>query len=511
MKFDNIVLYEKNQTRVLRKNERPAVSNVACIKLEPAFVINNTLAKVQLKLSDCQVLWEKTFYISRETLAIFIPCYSPVPGEMSVNVDVDGAMPYEILIQVRGTATLLEAASWCALNETTFLRRRQELQSLPFDLMLHEASRHADICVRSLIMITGSVGKTSTKEVLAEALKDTCVVKSTDSWNFPHELCAFIVQHGDIAEDIVLEASVCPHLKELSQALKPKVVVFTHLGFAHTGTIEGLKEIALKKMGLLAGLKPDGAVIYNADVKYLSNHVESAIKLYKNTSRVFAVTTKNTSEGNVHFDILQVGDSWRLKLISSIPFLKDFCGEEFSVPLSVQPINAALAYCSYRAIGKNSKFEINTGLFTVPFRFEMVNLGPLLFINDAYNANPISMSAFLSLFKNTTSSRKHTVLVLGEMLELGEAFEKAHVDALNLAIAAAGKVIAFGEAYKSAALLLNVKENQVTVVSSLTHLQNKVDEIIKNVDAIGFKGSYKTGILTVAIRTFKKLRIDADL
>ncbi len=272
------------------------------------------------------------------------------------------------------------------------------------------------------VCITGSSGKTTTKEMVVSVLKEKYNVVYTQG-NFNSEtglpLSVFNIRKEHEAGVFEMGMNRRDEIKEISAVLKAKYAVITNIGTAHIGILGNRENIAAEKKHSFDWLGKDGcAFIPDGDdfKDFLSKDVEGK-KVYYGS-----YVPKDVS--GVSF----VGD----KGVSGTVFELD--GEEIflKIPGFYNYNNALSAVALGKELGLTAK-QIKAGLeklSSVSGRMEAVNLAlkngkRISLIKDCYNANPDSMKCALDFVK-TVSNVTQKIYVLGDMLELGEESKIAH-------------------------------------------------------------------------------------
>ncbi len=267
-----------------------------------------------------------------------------------------------------------------------------------------------------VVAITGSVGKTSTKDMIASVVAQQYhVVKTQGNYNNEIGLPLTILQLKDHTA-MVVEMGM-NHLREiatLTNIAKPTIAVITNVGTAHIGNLHSRENILKAKLEIVEGLAKEGILVINNDNDMLHDwqvqpNIEQSICTYgiHENSQIMPETVILGEESS---DILVEGCSIHVPI----------AGEHF----------VSNSLCAI-AIGKQlgiSMEKIKTGIETFELskqRMEKVQspVGATI-INDAYNANFDSMKASLQYLANLSNTRK--IAVLGDMLELGEFSRELH-------------------------------------------------------------------------------------
>lgn len=269
-----------------------------------------------------------------------------------------------------------------------------------------------------VIVITGSNGKTTTKELLGNILnKFFPTLVNYASWNNQIGLPLTLLQLEPVHRYCVLEMGTNHpgEIASLSRIAQPQMVIFTNIGRTHLeffGTTEGVFK---EKISVLEFLPPDGEVIYNADDRLLGSFSFP----FKKTG--FGIEQKTDFQAN---EISEENGKTN--------FLLHYAKEK--IPVSLPLLGKFNVYNTLAAIAasfsKNADLEkiIQTleSFTPLPGRMNVLRLsnGAIL-IDDTYNANPDSMRQALAWFFDTYSGEEK-IIVLGDMLELGGVSEKEH-------------------------------------------------------------------------------------
>jgi UDP-N-acetylmuramoyl-tripeptide--D-alanyl-D-alanine ligase len=270
-----------------------------------------------------------------------------------------------------------------------------------------------------VVGITGSNGKTTTKQMVAAVLKTRDKGLSTaGNYNSQIGLPIMLSRLADDDRWMVLEmgASAPGHIASLCDIARPTVGILTSIGPAHLATFGSLKRIAETKWELMEALPEDGAAIVPWGVPELEPHVRS----YK--KRIVFVG-ENTS-CPIRASQVEVGERVRFRLHVG----SDSESVTLPLPGRYNVVNALAAAAAGWVLGIKIT-DIVRGLesFEAPrMRMEVSRLpSGAVIVNDAYNANPASMAqAVHSLIESYPDRRR--ILVLGSMLELGPDSDRYH-------------------------------------------------------------------------------------
>lgn len=272
-----------------------------------------------------------------------------------------------------------------------------------------------------VVGVTGSVGKTSTKDIIASVIsKKYNTLKTEGNFNSDIGLPLTILRLKEEHEAAVIEMGM-NHQGEidyLSNIAKPTVSVITNVGTSHIGNLGSRENILKAKLEILNGMKENGVLVYNNDNDMLNNN-KDLFKKYK----------------SIGFGIDNDSDVMALNIdigTNSSSFDVSFNNNKYNINVPVSGkhfvYNALCAICVGREVEIDIK-DIIAGINEFSLtknRMEVDNFKDnITIINDAYNASYDSMKAaleFLGSFKD-----KYKIAVLGDMLELGEFSNELHL------------------------------------------------------------------------------------
>jgi UDP-N-acetylmuramoyl-tripeptide--D-alanyl-D-alanine ligase len=300
---------------------------------------------------------------------------------------------------------------------------------------LGRLARHVvDRIGATVIALTGSQGKTGTKDYLAGVLRQLHgpehVVATTANHNNELGVPLTVLEATSSTTHLVVEmgARGIGHIALLCEIAPPQVAAVLNIGSAHIGEFGGREAIAQAKGEIVAALPPSGTAILNADDAFSLDQAD----------RSAAPTLTFGAAGEVAWRNLTLDPSGRPR------FALQYRGHRAPVALQLsgahQAANAAAAAACAIAVGHDLA-DVASALSAVGegsrWRMEVAERADgLVVINDAYNANPESMRAALEALVAISAGRR-SIAVLGEMRELGEEHDAGH-RAVGLAVAELG-------------------------------------------------------------------------
>lgn len=299
-----------------------------------------------------------------------------------------------------------------------------------------------------IIAVTGSNGKTTTKDMLYGILHQSFrTYKTQGNFNNHIGVPLTILSMPKDTEVLVLEMGM-NHFGELtflSQMAKPDIAIITNIGESHIEYLGSREGIAKAKLEIVNGLRKRGTLILDGDEPLLAD-----IQTY-----AFQIVRCGFSNGN----------NWRItdivESVSGSSFSLNKQKETFNVPVlgrhNVK--NAVLSFAAARILGMDME-KIRIGLEKLSLtklRFERVDgLNGSVLINDCYNASPTSMKASLETLKTLPGFKKR-IAVLGDMYELGKDEEALHKSVAAALGAPLTHVVTIGE--KGAWIADGLREN----------------------------------------------------
>ena len=338
-----------------------------------------------------------------------------------------------------------------------------------------------------VIAITGSVGKTSTKDMIASVLETKYNVLKTEGNNNNNIGMPLTILKLKNHDCMVLEMGM-NHFNEISyltKIAKPTIAVITNIGTAHIGILGSRENILKAKLEILQGLDKDGILFINNDNDLLHKEYNNL----KNKYKVKTFGIENDSDYNAY--------NIKEDITGSIFTIRDNDIEEnIQVNVATRPFiyNSLIGY----ALGKQLNIDTNlikegiSNLKLTSHRLEKkVNKSGVTVIDDTYNASYDSVASALKLL-GKSNSRK--IAILGDMLELGEYSEDIHrkvgkeVVKNNIDI-----LITVGELsiyIKDEAIKKGFNKNNIYSFEKQDDTYNFIKSILKKGDLVLIKGSH---------------------
>lgn len=336
-----------------------------------------------------------------------------------------------------------------------------------------------------VIGITGSVGKTSTKDIISSVMQRKYkVLKTQGNLNNQIGLPLTILSLND-EDALVVEMGMgdLGEIRNLTKIAKPDVAVITNVGTSHIGNLGSRENILKAKLEIIEGLNENGTLIINNDNDMLhmwneKNKMSNVITFGIDEKSDFMAENIKLNENSSNYDIEINGEKNNIEInIGGKHFVyNSLCaiavGTVFG--LSIDEIKKGI-----------EKFELTKS------RMEIIKKDKVTIINDCYNASFDSMKASIEYLKTQTGARK--IAVLGDMLELGNFSCELHEKVGNVV----GKnnidiLVTVGKEAKNIAKTAKtsgIDEKCIFEFDNNTEAIKKLKEIIEDNDIILIKAS----------------------
>jgi UDP-N-acetylmuramoyl-tripeptide--D-alanyl-D-alanine ligase len=383
-------------------------------------------------------------------------------------------------IAIAGAAAAIVNSNWKGKVPENFALIRVKDTLLAYQQL---AANYRKSLKLNVVAITGSNGKTSTKDFAAAVLaRRFRVTKTQANFNNHVGLPRTILEATSQDEVAVWEIGM-NHPGEVAALAKiaaPDVGIITNIGVAHIEFMGSRERIAEEKGALAEAIGAEGTIILNADDPFtqgIAARAHGKVILAGTTAGTIRASEVNQSGSGTDFTILEGAHR---------------CRAQLPVPGLHMVQNALLAVAAGRVFGLSVE-ECAAGLVSAPLtkaRLQVKEIRGVQFLDDSYNANPDSMKAALRTLVELDAEGQR-IAVLGEMRELGDESESRHREVGETAAAlkvdhliAIGNVAAtIAEAAKRAGL-----ENSSTVASTAEAAELLTD-LAESGDLVLIKGS----------------------
>ncbi|MDK2835878.1 MAG: UDP-N-acetylmuramoyl-tripeptide--D-alanyl-D-alanine ligase [Thermosediminibacterales bacterium] len=337
------------------------------------------------------------------------------------------------------------------------------------------------------VAVTGSTGKTTTKDMISAVLRQRFkVLSNIGNYNnligLPLTIFDLNKEHNVCVVEMGMNAF--GEIKKMAKIVRPKYSIITNIGLSHIEKLGSVENILKAKMEILESMDEDDTVFLNAD----DSSLKSIIGQIKQNVVTYGIVNGDIKASKIRFE----GSTATCFDVNISDKVYNF---EIPVPGKHNVYNALAAIAVGIELGIDPE-EIKKGLLLFrpqKMRLEFKKgLRNSIIINDAYNASPDSMRAAIDVLKNVQEG-KRKIAVLGDMLEMGEWAPAAHkqvgrfieenqIDFL-FTVGELGKFIAKG------ALEKGMPEKRVIECDTNEEASKKLESIIEEYDIILIKGS----------------------
>ena len=352
-----------------------------------------------------------------------------------------------------------------------------------------------------IIGITGSVGKTSTKEALyiacSAARKSYCTIKNfNNDLGLPISLASMPMDTKYGVFEIGMNHK--GEIAELTKILKPHLALITKIAKVHIENFKSVEEIALAKGEIFLGMEEAGMAILNGDDKYSS--ILTKLALTQGISDICYFGEKITNGSYIlKYEIGKNENKITAKILEEEIIYK------IKAKGKHQALNTIAVLTATNKLGINLKTAAKSliNFSTIKGRGKLLELTisrkNITLIDDSYNANPTSIEAALKTINeiNNKNNPQRTIAVLGDIVELGKDTKTIHME-LKKPFEASGvnKLITVGPLMEG--LFNSVKQNRKLVhFSDYNKAKESILSFIKDGDCLLFKGSHNTKIYEI--------------
>jgi UDP-N-acetylmuramoyl-tripeptide--D-alanyl-D-alanine ligase len=413
------------------------------------------------------------------------------PGPRRAVVDSREVEPGDLFVGLVGgsadggefAAGALEAGAWGALVGP---QRADELSAraggaalVAADNTLQALQRLAREWRRQLacpvVGITGSTGKTSTKDILRALLAPSLDTHANrQNWNTEIGLPLSILAAERGVEAMVLEMAMRGEgqIAELVEIAEPDVGVIVNVGPVHLELLGTVERVAAAKAELIRDLRPGAACVVPADEPLLDPHLRADLD----------VITFGDG-GNVSLESFEGGLA-KIRARDRRVELELSYGEPYNLRNTLAAVGAA------SALGVTPRGRVEPEFSS--YRGELVELeGGVTVVNDCYNANPMSMRAALDHLANTPAERR--LAILGTMAELGPESRRFHREigehaaelGIDVLVTVGEAALAFGEGFGGETHAVATPEEAGALLEELAQPGDRV--LVKGSRAVGLE------------------------
>ena len=338
--------------------------------------------------------------------------------------------------------------------------------------------------VTTVIAVTGSNGKTTTKRMIDHILSRR-FTGSAGPKSFNNDIGVPLTLLGVMRNDdyVICEiGSNAPgEIRQLSRMTRPNIGVITSIGPTHLEKLGSLQNVAVEKASMLNMLADDALAVVWGD----SDELNHAAKAYDGRMVKFGRTEQCQLRLS---DYRPVGRGCVFEINGRLR-------AELSVTGSHNALNAMAAIAAAQRMGIDpAEAAAELADFAgIPMRLEWIQAGSITVINDAYNANPSSLAAAGEVLSSAEASRR--VLIAGDMLELGEAAEEFHRQAgVQLGRSGVDLLIGVGALGRYIAMGADGGDVETLSFDSVEDLSAEIVDLLEPGDTVLVKGSRSMGM-----------------
>jgi len=335
-----------------------------------------------------------------------------------------------------------------------------------------------------VVAVTGSCGKTTTKELITKLLSQDRRVLKTEGTENNHIGLPLTLLRLSSDHDVVIVELGSNHPGEiayLAEITRPTVAVLTNVGPTHLEFFGSLEAVRREKLSLLDALEPSGTAVVPGD--QLEVLLEAKSRLRPGMSLITFGTSGQC--GVQALEVRRAGDAWSIRL-------RDVLGE-CSLPLcgshNVENALAALACAKAIGVRLDAVQHRLADVSPLPMRSQLMRCNGFTLLNDCYNANPLSFARALEVLRDLEVTRR--VVIAGDMLELGPSAPAAHQAIGRLAVqCGVDLLVAVGERADDVAKGASGSDQTHIVTYRTVHeLLPQLHSLIEHGDGILIKGS----------------------
>ncbi len=420
-----------------------------------------------------------------------------------VSIDSRSIHTGELFFAIRGTnhdghdfiAQAVESGAGGIVVEYTYTNLDTVSGNVPVvtvhsshEAMMTLAKKYRETSRARFAAITGSNGKTTTKELavrLVKAVEEHVYGSPGNLNNLYGAPLALLAMPAETKVAIIeMGISTPGEMTRLAQIVQPEVVLITNVGPSHLEFLHTVREVAQAKLELVKAVSQDALVILNADDAVLMTEA----KKIRNRFTTFAIDAKADFKPD-KFEMTDNGTQVSIE------------GHTFRLPLvgKHQVYNLLAAFALFSTLGFSFERDDTSRipLDTAPWRGQIVRSGNITFLADCYNANPDSVKAGLKAYFGTPGGNRR-VVILGDMLELGESAEQYHREVGKLLARQVFDLAVFvGDLSRYAmkeAVICGVAEDKVRHYNNAHECFHAMKEFLSDGDFVYLKGSRGVGL-----------------
>ena len=352
-----------------------------------------------------------------------------------------------------------------------------------------------------VVAVTGSNGKTSTKDLIAACLSAKYnVIKTQANFNNEIGLPKTLLTITPTTDFAVVEIGMrgLGQIRAMKPMAEPETVVITNVGDTHIELLGSIENIARAKSEILENLGPTNHAILNNDDFFVSKMSTGANII------TYGIIKNSAIKGN---NVKISGKDTHFSYKSTLTGIT----QDVAMPLlgehNVMNALAAIAVAEVYGVPDADIAKALHNIVMTGKRQEILHFGDITVINDAYNASPASMEAACKTLQSVVKSqgKGRALAVMSDMLELGKTSEEAHAKVGGY-VSAAGVscLVTYGKEAKAISDAAAKKGVCVFPVSDRIAAAQILKKIVRPFDVVLFKGSHSMAVDKVIDLVFKK-------
>ncbi len=374
-----------------------------------------------------------------------------------------------------------ENGAICTLSEKQVLDKPYLKVESTFQALKDIAEYYRSLFDVKVVAVTGSVGKTTTKEMIYSVLSQKYeVLKSQKNYNneigVPHTL--FELEESHEVAVIEMGMNHFGEISRLSKTARPDICVITNIGHSHVGYLESREGIFRAKTEIFDFMKENGVAFLNGDDDLLytlkSGEFDTSFYGFKEHNDILAKSFEAVGFESSNCVLKTMNESTEIEILS---------------PGRHMVYAAAAAYAVGRYLGLTN-LEIKKGIKefkAVGNRMEIIKTDSLTILNDVYNASPESVKAAVDVL---CIAKGRKVCILGDMFELGESAKELHEEVGEYAASKDVDVlVCAGNLSKNIAEGAKQNKAKVYWFETQADMIEKISNIINDCDTVLVKAS----------------------
>jgi UDP-N-acetylmuramoyl-tripeptide--D-alanyl-D-alanine ligase len=332
-----------------------------------------------------------------------------------------------------------------------------------------------------VVAVTGSAGKTTTKDIIAEMLSlKMAVAKNEGNLNNHIGLPLSLLRLDEAARVAVLELGMnhAGEIRALAGIAQPGIGVVTNVGYAHIENFDSIDGIAAAKRELVEALPPEGTAVLNAD--------DPRVAAFAGACQGQSLLYGQSPRAQIRAEDVEHSPAGARFRVGSTRFETPLTGSH-----NVSNLLAGIAVAGLYGISPSELPESVRRFQPLKMRGERFEHRGIVVFNDCYNSNPDAVRAMIDVLANTRAQRR--IAVLGEMLELGRWAEPLHRD-VGAYVAERGIDVLVGIrgaacSMRDAAQRAGLEDSAAFFFEEPVEAGRMVRKIAQAGDAVLFKGS----------------------